>query len=1328
MNTITKRLLSMLVVVAMVLSMSPVITLPAAAATDVKAAVDAWEAENAATFDNATGEIAGTCPICGGASVTWEPLNSQKYGPTSGDHHYYLAEELDLPSVKNLFNGYTGQTVCFYMNKNITTSGNIKVYGTINIFGDGIYTYNGGNDLGMFDIIYNTIALNIYSGTFTNTAVGNSEIPKSQSMFAIDSSKPISIYGGTFNTGNISLFKPDTAGSATLNIYGGTINGGDAPVIDHTIKSGTVNIAGGVINGGKLTASDGGAIIRMTQNATITISGGVLRNGQTKHYGGNIDMINGTITMTGGEIYGGTIYAGGWAGGNVYLKGGTFNLQGGKIYNGTSDLRGGNICVDVGTLTITGGEIYGGTTAGSNRPGGNICLGYNASDVATATMTGGKIYNGTASGKGGNVYVGTNSTFAMSGDAEMYGGTASGSYPEIMVEGGVMTMAGNAKITAKENSQAVGIEYKTSGDGASLTMSDNASIVSANGGFALRLYNLVNDKLIFADGWSGDCYLYIVETGYSVGGTLPAAVSYSGAFNGNLFFTSNDDDISNNPVKVVDGALTIQEPAPEESEMDLYKDIADTKERVDAWVANNSGDAFASGYCPVCSKEVTWIALSGEQSNYNFMRCGRGDYENMTEVHFYLSGDVNYTGTAADHVMINDGNYNTCLYLNNKTITTREGFDVYGTFNIIGGESGMIVRPADATGTGYMFFDRSGSTVVNIYGGTYQENTTKDMIYGNYPTASYTLYGGTYEAKATVFNGWFDSELTTYDANISAGGVAITTRGSTIVMNGGSVTYTGEEALNTSGGVIYLRAASERKAASLTLNNVTISGGNVIGGGGNIYVAAGNTVTMNGGEIKDGTASDAGNVSIQKESTFIMTGNAVISGGTATNKNANTSHNITLNGGTLIMEDNAKVIDKYNEIGGAIFAWNNGTPGVVKLYDNASVETTAEGGATNLIRIYVSANADNMLEIGAGWNGTAYFYYADKLGCEATLSNKSAKCEAAGYTGTLYHSGVKVYAVDGALVTAAALKLVTAEGEEWFQTIEEALAAYKAAEGAKYLRAVANASIEIDGDIYLNVNHVVEISGAGTVYLMSSNNDDYEGYGYIKPTGDVQVAPEAVNPINGYRYVAIQDEYNAEGGFYSAHRIEIKLYAVTLRASRAGMYYKAAYTCDDKLASRISAYGVMLSAECTPAAKTVDELQAGAFSALSDFAEKMAEAEDHTVAGTSCALWGIMKATYSGAENLGRAQNKIYANAYIYVDVDGTSDESDDVILLGDEANAGTQNGVAYSLVDMLKEIDENWNEYTEAQQNMVEDFVAEWAGLEGDKAVDWSSCNFTNF
>lgn len=213
--------------------------------------------------------------------------------------------------------------------------------------------------------------------------------------------------------------------------------------------------------GGSLTMQndvDYGGFMSVGANLTIDLNGYVLKmNGIKVENGGSLTIIdsapqkehkftpnddglwvldetNGTKTVNGGVIYGGTGSSIGTSvyGGGVYVDGGgTFTMEGGNIVGCTASTtfqaRGGGVFVaEKGTFTMSGGSIAGCTTVGGLSYGGGI---YNE---GTMTLSGtAEIRDCHAKDSDGDAAFGggisdNGEAFQISGNVRITGCTASG--------------------------------------------------------------------------------------------------------------------------------------------------------------------------------------------------------------------------------------------------------------------------------------------------------------------------------------------------------------------------------------------------------------------------------------------------------------------------------------------------------------------------------------------------------------------------------------------------------------------------------------------------------------------------------------------------------------------------------------------------------------------------------------------------------------------------------------------------------------------------------------------------------------------------------------
>ena len=775
-----------------------------------------------------------------------------------------------------------------------------------------------------------------------------------------------------------------------------------------------MDTAGGgkLIGGATYTERFGGAI-SVYEGGTLNIYGGTivgcadetpLKRGGTVYAGGS----GGTVNLYGGTITGGNADDGG----NLYVGNySTFNMYGGKLIGGKGSY-GGNIYGWGGAkLNLYAGEISGGSAI---TRGGNIRL-FEAENTRPELLIDKdvKILDGVAGQTGGNLSIG-------GVDAVINGVVSGGKAAEgnnIYADGGCALTINSKQNDASESGENIFISG-TAAAPSSLTINnvEVAGGIRVGASTKIVLIGKVNIPM------GSKCGLMLSGTGSLVDITELDKASSVVVFAKGVFTTEREDIADFQPVFI---PVIEEESVTQQGNALCYNvkvfTVEEQKAEVNAWLADVKAKAtFAAGgtvsaKCPVCNQDVTWYPLSGEQSERGFMR---PDHFGTTEVHVYLADNVTYTGeTDAD---INYGvGEKTCLYLNGKTFTINNAFKMHGTSNFIGDAEGKIVRPATATGNTKLFWLVSQSVSATFFGGTYENESTADMFLFDFSNKVYNLYGGTFKSvknfvHAPSNGGSTIMNIDGADISVSGGPAFNLNRPCTVVMNSGTVTYTGETAVEENGGLVQIK----HEGVNFTMNGGTISGGKATVWGGNVFLKEHTTLTMNGGQIIGGTAGTrGGNIYANYGATINMTGDAVVAGGTCSK-----SHNIWLEGATLNMSGNSKIVDVHNEDWGAVNGWylKAEYPQKVTLADNASIVTTPEqaaNGIANLLRIYNSSSVGDILEIAEGWAGEAYLYHNPELGAGSTLN--SARIMALGeFSGKLYHCGRQVNYIDGELVLA----------------------------------------------------------------------------------------------------------------------------------------------------------------------------------------------------------------------------------------------------------------------------------------------------------------------
>jgi hypothetical protein len=196
-------------------------------------------------------------------------------------------------------------------------------------------------------------------------------------------------------------------------------------------------------------------------------------------------------------------------------------------------------------------------------------------------------------------------------------------------------------------------------------------------------------------------------------------------------------------------------------------------------------------------------------------------------------------------------------------------------------------------------------------------------------------------------------------------------------------------------------------------------------------------------------------------------------------------------------------------------------------------------------------------------------------------------------------------------------------GTTLYATLEEALK--KAPDGSTVQLFRDGENVTVSNGICLDLNgfDLRGVTVTGALILKDSQTDDFsveDAFGY----GTVTQLSGNVTAAEGYLLIT-------EDGAVSAHRLELRITDMVLRPSAVGVYYQSAFFGDAVVARNVASCGVALSlkGQPTPAdpRSWYDGFQTG------------------TATGTL--LKGILKTTYTQAENAANGEAEIYGSAYI---------------------------------------------------------------------------------
>lgn len=534
-----------------------------------------------------------------------------------------------------------------------------------------------------------------------------------------------------------------------------------------------------------------------------------------------LDETNGTKTVKGGVIYGGSAEKGG----GVYVAGGgTFTMTGGNIVgcmataSATFHARGGGVFVaDSGTFNMSGGSITGCTTVGVYSYGGGI---YNE-----GTMT----LSGTAEIRD------CHAKHSSGGDA--FGGGISDN-------GGTPAISGNVRITGCTadggKTDAVRMSYRSSISGGTFDGSVSNDGTITGGTFNGRV---VNSNMITNGTFNGEV---VNDYGTITGGTFYGSIKDPGNKISGVIVTYKDGD-SEYAKQVLPSGTPATRP----------DDLAKHGYTFDGWYTSDGAQwDFTTAVTENITLTARWTLKAQEVSSEPELTAALADSANGV---VRLTADITIT---AGLKITRD----VTVDLNGYVLRYDEAANPDSIFRVTGGSTLTLTDSAPAAshsdaslpagglitgGKGYRHDGGSGGYHIYYYygGGVYVE-----------AGASFVLAGGTIYACGVRS-----------DAAYAYGG-GIYAEGGSVTMSGGAIRNCAVSAdYGASGGAIYA------KAGSVTMSGGVISGCSAMSGGG--ILTSGCTVRITGGSIENCKASEhGGGLYIDGHADQISVLDAVISG------------------------------------------------------------------------------------------------------------------------------------------------------------------------------------------------------------------------------------------------------------------------------------------------------------------------------------------------------------------------------------------------------------------------------------------------------------------
>ena len=515
------------------------------------------------------------------------------------------------------------------------------------------------------------------------------------------------------------------------------------------------------------------------------------------------DEQNGTKTVKGGVIYGGSAEKGG----GVYVAGGgTFTMTGGNIVgcmataSATFHARGGGVFVaDSGTFNMSGGSITGCTTVGVYSYGGGI---YNEGTMTLSGTAEIRDCHAKHSG-GGNAYGGgisdNGGTPAISGDVRITGCTADGG-----------------------KTDAVRMSYRSSISGGTFDGSVQNTGTISGGTFNGRV---VNSKMITDGIFNGEV---VNDYGTISGGTFNGVVTN--------YSTITEGAISGITVTYkANGGIYATQIVPSGSAAIKPVDLAKPGYSFDGWYTSDGAQwDFTTAVNENITLTARWTLKAQEVSNEQELTDALADSANGV---VRLTADITITaGLKIQH--------NVTVDLNGHVLRFDQSAQPDSIFRVTSGstltldDSDPAAAHTDAAlpagglitgGKGFKYDNGAGQSYTYYGGGVYVETG-----------ASFVLAGGTIYACG-VQSG----------ANSAYGG-GIYAEGGSVTMTGGAIRNCVLSANNgANGGGVYIYSG-----ASFTMEGGVISGCSAMSGGG--ISASEGTVRITGGRIENCKASERG--------------------------------------------------------------------------------------------------------------------------------------------------------------------------------------------------------------------------------------------------------------------------------------------------------------------------------------------------------------------------------------------------------------------------------------------------------------------------------------
>lgn len=1237
-------------------------------------------------------EVAAKNHTCG-EDVQWIPLtaehlaNGTKGGVFLAGGNYFLAGnfattgEVKVPNgmqVNICLNGYTWTS---------TSGGNasFRCVGQLSFCdcaGTGTVTSNSRKQGGMVfmhpgENTAGNCTLNIYGGNFVMTD-GDATFQGGLIQVGFGTNPAVfNFYGGTLSGGTASKGGGVCVetGSATMNMYGGKISDCTSVQGSAIHVVGKLYIHGGEIFGDTQTVGPKGAI---SANSAARIY----------QYGGTVTGGVGDYTANKSEINGGAVFLEGSA---------RYELHDGTVIGGTDYKRGGAVAVREANAAF---YMYGGTISGGSAYYGNAIHNNNG----TVYIDGGVIDSPITSGVG-NFHINEGSQLTIKSATfpqgiDLYSGNKNYEVlADILAEGSYLLANGNyhlgkaeaieGKVLVKNDghshcvcaSVVAGHECKNIGW---IAWTQTASLPSADG------YYFLTEDVILTKYWEiKDKNIVLCLNGHTVtgaGGTVQTIMMGSTAEeDAELLCKLAITDCNENAGAIVSASnlngAVLRTRAYGDIDIDLYNGTLDAT----CGAATNEGGA-------VSLNNGTFNMYGGTLNGYATGPDGTKAKNGGTLVVSGSGSEFNqYGGTITGGSVTGTDAYGGNIYVTGGAVNlyggiVENGVAEYGAGNIYVKSGTLILDGGTITGGSVTGTARMGGNLwvaggtANLVSGTVSDGEaphggnlrlnggTMNLSGARVTGGIATIHGGNLSMTGGIFN-MTGGEVTLGQARTSGGNMYVNAAGAGLYLNGGTVSD--GTAVGGYGGNIYFNYGG-------SLGAVTVTGGTANGFGGSIYVAAERTVTIDGATI----TNDSETATAEKGGVIYTMGILNITNSTISGGYANTSPS----GGTIA------VAGGTTSITGSTLTAGWGSRGTcVNVYDNGNLivtdsqfngRTKAGTGTTSLgTCFWIEGNGNVKLVGNVVITGEGLDIVRDLRTGTTTIDVSELAIEGdekisvkmqTNLAGQVVYAGTNAEAINMLEAFWAPEQVLSYDAESgwievcllplkgfdaqgtpcYFESWEDALA-----EDLSYIVVIAPVSGTISKDIVLDLNGValtdVVIASGVTVRLIDSQTNDYTGaYGTL--SGTVNGKVETYVTYGGKDYVVVCEE-NA----YSAHRYDVKLTYINLKASQDALGYKAALYGDEIVMKYVTAFGFNMWVNDGP---VVTRSKTG-------------------TQNLTLRLYGIM------ANNGG--EEYINANTFVTLNVDG-------------QEHTKTSGKYATSMKNVVLLINDTWTQYTDVQKKAL--------------------------